>query len=100
LSDLCDYRALNLDFRTVVDEAQLPEGPTPHSWRAGWASWRHSLGQQFADLREDGRWRSDAALRVYLDMVTATDLLEDPRVRARMPWLRELEATLHQWLVW
>jgi len=99
LSDLSDYRALNLNFRSrcrrgaAARGPSLPEGISPHSWRAGWASWRHSPGQQFADLREDGGWRSDGALRIYLDMVTALDLLEDPRVMARMSWLRKLDET-------
>ena len=98
LTDVCSYRAYNLMYKAAVGAAQLPAGITPHAARAGWASARYAAGQSFPDLREDGRWRSETALRIYLDTVTATDLLETERFRAMIPFLTQLEVTLFSWL--
>ena len=41
---------------------------TAHSPRAGWAVEIRLKGLAFTEIRERGRWRSDASLRTYLDM--------------------------------
>ena len=71
---------------------------TPHCPRACWATFRHTSGQAFSDLREDGRWRSDASLRVYLDTVSNTNVLSDPSIARRLDWYRMLADTLPSWL--
>jgi len=71
---------------------------TPHCPRAGWATYRHTVGQPFADLREDGRWRTEASLRVYLDAVSNTNALAVPSVARQLDWFRTLASTLPSWL--
>ena len=44
-------------------------GYTCHGPRAGWASDALLSGREFVSIREEGRWLSDASLRVYLDVV-------------------------------
>jgi hypothetical protein len=45
-------------------------GFTPHSPRAGWASEKRLAGVSFEEIRERGRWSTDTALRIYLDVST------------------------------
>ena len=45
-------------------------GYTPHSPRAGFASDAMLNNKGFVNIREEGRWLSDASLRVYLDIVS------------------------------
>ena len=47
---------------------------TPHSGRAGFATDALLAGRDFTSIREDGRWLSDASLRVYLDAVAMCSL--------------------------
>jgi len=98
LSDMLTYRA----FHTVVRQALVATSHgaafTPHSARAGWASARYAAGQPFAELQEDGRWRSPASLRIYLDAVATADYLNEPHMMTRLPWLRSLDASMHVWL--
>ena len=69
-------------------------GFTPHCMRAGWASHRFATGQPFTELREDGRWKSDCALRAYLDAIAAANYLEQPLVTALPQWCNELDRAL------
>jgi integrase len=48
---------------------KVPHLWTSHSPRAGWASDSVLRGLPFTDIREHGRWVSDASLRHYLDIV-------------------------------
>ena len=98
LTSTCDYRHYHLLWKWAASRALLPPSVTPHAARAGWASAPHGAGQPFADLREDGRWRTDASLRVYLDLVAASDLLTDPLHANKLAMLRHLDLTLTQWL--
>ena len=45
---------------------------TPHCARAGFATDAFLSGQDFLSIREEGRWLSDASLRVYLDAVSSS----------------------------
>jgi len=72
---------------------------TPHCLRAGWATHRHTSGQSFVELREDGRWASDASLRVYLDVVATANILSDPSIAPLLQWLLQLERQMSSWLV-
>ena len=49
-------------------------GWTPHSARAGWATYRRMAGKDFSELREKGRWESGVSLQVYLDVVGSVEL--------------------------
>ena len=71
---------------------------TPHCPRAGWATHRYLSGRPFVSLREDGRWRSDSSLRVYLDVVANTNLLDAPDVHRQLSFLQYLSDTLETWL--
>ena len=78
-------------------ELGYPPTLTLHGLRAGWASWRYAIGQGFDSLREDGLWRSDDCLRVYIDVISAatTDASESE-------WLglvQHLGISFHQWLL-
>jgi integrase len=68
---------------------------TPHCPRAGWATETWLAGADFTALREAGRWRSDTSLRVYLDVVAATRLTDEPDVAARLPLLQQLNAAFY-----
>ena len=98
LTDLLTYRALHNCVKTAVVATNHLVAFSPHSARAGWASARFAAGQPFTELQEDGRWRSPAALRIYLDAVAAADYLGTPAVVHRVPRLQLLEATLASWL--
>ena len=71
---------------------------TPHCPRAGWATFRHTAGQAFTDLREDGRWRTDSSLRVYLDTVSNCNVLAAPAVARQLGWFHSLAESLPSWL--
>ena len=59
-----------------VCEARLCQdfGFTPHSPRSGFASEGRALGKSFTELKEQGRWVSDASFRVYIDVVAAAQI--------------------------
>jgi len=99
LSDIRDTQKLQKVFSLRLSQAGIAERYTPHCPRAGWATTRHTRGQPFADLREDGRWRSDNSLRIYLDVVANQQTLDTPDIVAQLPFLRHLAATIEQWLV-
>ena len=85
-------------MRHALSWLQLKHLWTPHSLRSGWASALYAAGTPFTEIREDGRWASDTALRIYLDSVTSSECLHLPRVQALRPRLTNWEATLHIWL--
>ena len=65
-------------------------GISGHSGRAGWATRLRAMGVPFPEVRELGRWRHDASLRTYLDVIGAINL--DPFVahmNAQANWILE-----------
>ena len=100
LSDVSDYRIFAATVRTGLQMAGHAPDYTPHSLRAGWATWRFMLGQPVPEMMLDGRWRSEAALRTYLDATAAAEAAETPLIRGRQQWYTHLEATLLAWLRW
>jgi len=100
LTRLVDYRGMSGAYQTAIGLAHLPDRPTPHCARAGWATFRHSIGQPVQELLEDGRWASLNALRTYLDLVSAGDMMEHQWYRDRLAMMQRLEASLYSWLVW
>ena len=99
LSDIHTFQGFSRFFRVAADRTGYVGRYSLHCARAGWASWRYAAGQPFADLQEDGRWRSPAALRVYLDVVAAVDTFADPDIGRRLPYMQSLEASLPRWLI-
>ena len=73
--------------------------PTPHSARAGWASWRCAAGQAVSDLQEDGRWSSTTSLRVYLDAIAATDIMAEQPHAGRRDFLVDVERRMNEWFI-
>ena len=64
---------------------------TGHSPRAGWASDLRARGVPFTEIRELGRWLSDASLRVYLDLVSSASIAVSLRTRGflgAIAWLK------------
>ena len=53
--------------------AQLGHGInfTPHSCRAGFASEGRMANRPYSEIKEEGRWISDASFRTYIDVVSA-----------------------------
>ena len=70
----------------------LPERWSGYCPWARWCSARHLAGQSFSNLREDGRWKSDNSLRIYLDAV-ASIFEDDPRVTPFLPMVEQLESS-------
>jgi len=99
LTDLKSTAQLQSLLDKRLKEAHISQRFTPHSPRAGWATARHAQGQSFPDLREDGRWRSDASLRIYLDVVSNFNTLAADDIRLQLDFLRHLSETLESWLV-
>ena len=81
-------------YNTLLRKAAVNVGMVPrwsgHCARAGWATTRWMEEQNFPKLREQGRWKSDASLRIYLDSVAIMDLEQTEDVKAVLPWLRTL----------
>ena len=96
--DIRSYPAYAYTFRRALLWLQLPLSWTPHSPRAGWASWRWAHGHDFVSIREDGRWTSDTSLRIYLDTVSAASSLSIPPVAGLSSFLHQCEASLYLWL--
>ena len=65
------YRKL---LTSVQTECKTQMGWTPHSPRAGFASEASAWGMSFEQIRENGRWKVDSSLRVYIDMVQAANI--------------------------
>ncbi len=49
-------------------------GFTPQRFRAGLASDCKAIGRSFEDTLEEGRWLADSSLRVYIDMISASEI--------------------------
>jgi len=90
LSSVSQYQAV---LSKLLAAAHIGQRYTTHCPRAGWATFRFISGQPFADLREDGRWRSDNALRVYLDVIANHATLSAADVQAQLVVLRHLAVT-------
>ena len=71
LVEINGYQAYCELLRKACNIARLTHvGFTPHSPRAGWASEKRLAGVSFEEIRERGRWSTDTALRIYLDLST------------------------------
>ena len=78
---LCDWkRTVDITRTLGVASAKLgwPAVFTAHCPRAGWATALWVAGTPFSELQEMGRWGSAASLRIYLDFVAASDMLDRP----------------------
>ena len=64
-------------------------GWAPHSARAGVAMDARLRGVDFQAIREGGRWASDTSLRIYLDVVAATNGLRAMRLKGLVQALQE-----------
>jgi len=98
LSDLATTAQLQAVFTKRLAEARIPQRYTPHCPRAGWATTRFAQGQSFVSLREDGRWRSDTSLRIYLDVVSNQDSLLLAGISEQVQYLRALARSIEEWL--
>ncbi|CAK0808809.1 unnamed protein product [Prorocentrum cordatum] len=68
---LPSYRNL---IKAVQAQYSLDVGWGPYSPRAGFASESAALGVPFEAIRETGRWRVDSSLRIYIDVVQASQV--------------------------
>ena len=48
----------------------------------------------------DGRWMSEASMRVYLDAVAAEEQLADPVLASRWQQIDWIEQNIASWLPW
>ena len=72
---------------------------TPHCPRAGWATESWLKGMDFTTLREAGRWRSDASLRIYFDTIAAVRLTDEPDIAAALPAALSIDSNFfNYWL--
>ena len=87
-------------YNTLLKKAASSLGLEPrwsgHCARAGWATTRWMDDQNFLKLREAGRWKSDASLRIYLDSVCIMDLEQTSDALALTPWLRSLVGSFRE----
>ena len=67
---LASYR---LELKQIEANLGTGIGWSPHSPRAGFATDQKIAGVPFEQIREGGRWLSDSSLRIYLDVVGATN---------------------------
>ena len=65
--------------KTCTDLGLQPEF-TAHSLRAGWATARFLSGQPVTELLEDGTWSSEKSLRIYLDVVSGYNPMDQPAI--------------------
>ena len=65
------YRAL---LAQVGEHLQLGVRFTPHSPRAGFATEESVRGVGVASIRERGRWASEQSFKIYLDIVSASQI--------------------------
>jgi len=97
LSDFVNGGSMNAALAASSHALGYDWTPTAHCARAGWASARFARGQPVPDLMEDGRWRSVNSMRIYIDAVSAVDMLA--RVSpTRLSYMVSLEAQMHVWL--
>ena len=88
---LAEYR---LQLKKAERELGLSLGWGPHSPRAGWATDQKVAGTDFVTIREGGRWLSDASLRCYLDILSATMAIRTLRDSGLAP---QVEAASRLW---
>ena len=71
---------------------------TPHSPRAGWASWASKSGLSMEMIRTHGRWSSDKALKSYMDVVgSMNDEGLNCHLNMRAHWLGESFVARYPW---
>ena len=88
LSSFTSVGQWNLFIKKYTKLAGLDPLWTSHSPRAGWAVEQRMQGVAFAEIRELGRWRSDGALRTYLDVANSHYMqLNLQHVAATAEWL-------------
>ena len=64
---------------------------TAHSARSGWATEQNLMGTPFAILKERGRWKSDASLRVYLDSIGAMHITHGEEAQRLRSWVWRMD---------
>ena len=93
---LCDWLRTPQITSALVQAANhwgLRPKWTAHTPRAGWATTLWLLGMPFSELRDAGRWQSDASLRCYLDIISATETLAEEELRVWSPWMIYFDRT-------
>ena len=98
LADIYSYPTYAAAFKKGLTYWGLPLHWTPHSARAGWASWRWSCGHAFSEIVEDGRWSSPQSLRTYLDCVAAAEAPASGPLWALADQFHRLAESLGDWL--
>ena len=71
---LSAYRKL---LKLVAGGLRLPFDVGAHGPRAGFASDGIAEGRSFSELKEGGRWKSDASFRTYIDVITSLSVAAD-----------------------
>ena len=69
-----------MELRNLEKILKVSIGWTPHSPRAGFATDQKLAGVSFEQIQEAGRWASQSSLRIYLDVVGATNGLRAIRM--------------------
>jgi len=100
LTRLVVYCGRSGAYPSAIVLAHLPGRPALHCIRAGWAAFRHSIGQPVQEILEDDRRSSLNALRTYLDLVSVGDSMEHQLYQDRLATMQRLEAALYLWLLW
>ena len=89
-------------FRRILRKAQqligLETDFTPHSFRAGYATDRRANGDSVDDIKNDGRWASDSSFRIYIDVVSATEIAVLLRNKGQAQAAFWAEANWHRYL--
>ena len=75
------------EIKLVDTGLGLNLGFSPHSARAGYATDMQLQGVPFNQIKEGGRWLSDSSLRVYLDVLGATQAPRLMRLKGLAPQL-------------
>ena len=88
LSNVYSYGVYLSLIKSALKRANCSLHWTPHSARAGWASTKRLEGWTFGEVKEAGRWTSDASLRIYLDQaVVAVQELTFPEMKRVSEWI-------------
>ena len=75
-------------LKEVEKRLQVDFGWTPHSARAGFATDCRTEGMGFREIMEAGRWQAETSLRVYLDILGASDISIKLRGKGLAPALQ------------
>lgn len=70
LTIILSYSAYLCILKLAMSRARCMHTWTPHSARSGWASTKRLQGWTFVEVKEAGRWTSDASSRICLDVAT------------------------------